>query len=125
MIIFATLGTFNFSEVFQNVADGNLAGGWLTAAGILVFMGAVGKSAQFPLHIWLPDAMEGPTPVSALIHAATMVAAGVYMVGRTYAMYTADALLVIAVIGTITAFMAATIAMAQMDIKKSIGLFNR
>ncbi len=118
MIIFAALGTMNFAEVFQGIANGKLAGGWLTAAGILVFCGAIGKSAQFPLHVWLPDAMEGPTPVSALIHAATMVAAGVYMVGRTYVLYTADALLVVAVIGTITAFMAATIALTQMDIKK-------
>ncbi|MGH7496504.1 MAG: NADH-quinone oxidoreductase subunit L [bacterium] len=118
MIIFATLGTMNFADVFQGIANGRLAGGWLTAAGILIFCGAIGKSAQFPLHVWLPDAMEGPTPVSALIHAATMVAAGVYMVGRTYVLYNADALLVVAVIGTITAFMAATIAMTQMDIKK-------
>ncbi len=118
MIIFATLGTMNFAEVFQGIADGKFTGGWLTAAGILIFCGAIGKSAQFPLHVWLPDAMEGPTPVSALIHAATMVAAGVYLVGRTYVLFTADALLVIAVIGTITAFMAATIALTQMDIKK-------
>ena len=118
MIIFAHLGTFNFNEVFQGIADGKLSGAWLTAAGVLVFCGAIGKSAQFPLHVWLPDAMEGPTPVSALIHAATMVAAGVYMVGRTYVLYTADALLVVASIGTITAFIAATIALTQMDIKK-------
>ncbi len=76
------------------------------------------KSAQFPLHVWLPDAMEGPTPVSALIHAATMVAAGVYLIARTFPMMTADALMVIAVIGAITAFIAATIAIAQNDIKK-------
>ncbi len=118
MIIFAQLGTFNFTEVFQGIADGKLSGAWLTAAGVLVFCGAIGKSAQFPLHVWLPDAMEGPTPVSALIHAATMVAAGVYMVGRTYVLYTADALMVVASIGTITAFIAATIALTQMDIKK-------
>lgn len=118
LIIFTTLGVFNFEEVFRGIADGQLSGGLLTAAGILIFMGAVGKSAQFPLHVWLPDAMEGPTPVSALIHAATMVAAGVYMVGRTFVIYTADALLVIAYIGTITAFMAATIALVQKDIKR-------
>ena len=118
LIIFTTLGVFNFEEVFTGIADGKLSGGLLTAAGILIFMGAVGKSAQFPLHVWLPDAMEGPTPVSALIHAATMVAAGVYMVGRTFVIYTADALLVIAYIGTITAFMAATIAIVQKDIKR-------
>jgi len=91
---------------------------WLTAAGLLLFCGAVGKSAQFPLHVWLPDAMEGPTPVSALIHAATMVAAGVYLITRTFAMMTADALMVIAYIGAITAFISATIAIAQNDIKK-------
>lgn len=118
LILFSTLGTFQFEEVFQGVADGHLSGGLLTAAGILIFGGAVGKSAQFPLHVWLPDAMEGPTPVSALIHAATMVAAGIYLVGRVFVLFTADALLVIAYIGTITAFMAATIAMVQTDIKR-------
>jgi NADH-quinone oxidoreductase subunit L len=90
----------------------------MTAAGILIFCGAVGKSAQFPLHVWLPDAMEGPTPVSALIHAATMVAAGVYLVARTFPLMTADALLVIAYTGAVTAFISATIAIAQNDIKK-------
>lgn len=118
MIIIATLGTFKFDEVFAGVAAGKLSGGLLTLTGILVFFGAIGKSAQFPLHVWLPDAMEGPTPVSALIHAATMVAAGVYLVGRTFVFYSADALLFIGVIGTITAFIAATIALAQNDIKK-------
>jgi len=118
MIIIATLGTFKFDEVFAGVAAGKLSGGLWTLAGILVFFGAIGKSAQFPLHVWLPDAMEGPTPVSALIHAATMVAAGVYLVGRTFVFYSADALLFIGVIGTITAFIAATIALTQNDIKK-------
>ncbi len=118
LIIFSTLGVLNFEEVFRAVADKQLSGGLLTAAGILIFCGAIGKSAQFPLHVWLPDAMEGPTPVSALIHAATMVAAGVYMVGRVFVFFTADALLVIAYIGTITAFMAATIAIVQKDIKR-------
>ncbi len=121
MILFAVYHTFSFDKVFDSIAGGQIpfgSGAWLTAAGILVFMGAVGKSAQFPLHVWLPDAMEGPTPVSALIHAATMVAAGVYMVARTYAMYTADALLVFAYIGAITAFIGATIAITQNDIKR-------
>ena len=92
----------------------------LTAIALLLFVGAMGKSAQFPLHIWLPDAMEGPTPVSALIHAATMVTAGVYLVVRLNPLYTAapQALLVIAAIGTFTAFMAATIALVQTDIKR-------
>jgi NADH-quinone oxidoreductase subunit L len=118
MIIYVFTKTFNFNEIFAAIEAGKLSGGWLTAAGILVFCGAIGKSAQFPLHVWLPDAMEGPTPVSALIHAATMVAAGVYLIARTYVMMSADALTVIAYIGTITAFLAATIAITQNDIKK-------
>jgi NADH-quinone oxidoreductase subunit L len=92
---------------------------WLmVAAGLGIFLGCVGKSAQFPLQVWLPDAMEGPTPVSALIHAATMVAAGVYLVGRCYPMFTVDVLLVIAYTGGITLFVAATIAVVMTDIKK-------
>ena len=121
MILYFTFRTFGFSEIFGSLAEGKIPFGseaWLTAAGILIFCGAVGKSAQFPLHVWLPDAMEGPTPVSALIHAATMVAAGVYLVARTFPMMTADALVVIAYIGAITAFISATIAVAQNDIKK-------
>jgi NADH-quinone oxidoreductase subunit L len=90
----------------------------LVAAGLGVFLGCVGKSAQFPLHVWLPDAMEGPTPVSALIHAATMVAAGVYLVGRVFPLFTPEALLVIAYTGGITLFLAATIAVVMTDIKK-------
>ena len=94
--------------------------GYLTATALLVFCGAVGKSAQFPLHVWLPDAMEGPTPVSALIHAATMVAAGVYMLVRVGFLIQAapQALSIIAWIGTITAVMAALIATQQNDIKR-------
>ncbi|MBM4157581.1 MAG: NADH-quinone oxidoreductase subunit L [Ignavibacteria bacterium] len=118
MILFFTLQTFNFSEIFNGVASGQLSGAWLTAAGILLFCGAVGKSAQFPLHVWLPDAMEGPTPVSALIHAATMVAAGVYMVSRIFIMLSADALTVIAYVGAVTAFISASIALTQNDIKR-------
>jgi NADH-quinone oxidoreductase subunit L len=90
----------------------------LVAAGLGIFMGCVGKSAQFPLHVWLPDAMEGPTPVSALIHAATMVAAGVYLVGRCYPLFTPEALLVIAYTGGITLFVGATIALVMTDIKR-------
>jgi NADH-quinone oxidoreductase subunit L len=92
-----------------------------TGIALLIFCGTVGKSAQFPLHVWLPDAMEGPTPVSALIHAATMVAAGVFLVARTFPIFTADngtALAVVAFIGAFTAFFAATIAVAQFDIKR-------
>jgi NADH-quinone oxidoreductase subunit L len=90
----------------------------LVVAGLGIFLGCVGKSAQFPLHVWLPDAMEGPTPVSALIHAATMVAAGVYLVGRCFPLFTSEALLVIAYTGGITLFVAATIAVVMRDIKK-------
>ena len=90
----------------------------LTIVGLLIFCGAMGKSAQFPLHVWLPDAMEGPTPVSALIHAATMVAAGVYMLCRVFFIFTPDALTVIAWIGGFTALLAALIAVQQNDIKR-------
>ena len=94
-------------------------GYWLLViAGLGIFCGCVGKSAQFPLHVWLPDAMEGPTPVSALIHAATMVAAGVYLVGRFYPVFTPEVLLVIAYVGCITLFIAATIALTATDIKR-------
>jgi NADH-quinone oxidoreductase subunit L len=91
-----------------------------TVAGLLIFCGAVGKSAQFPLHVWLPDAMEGPTPVSALIHAATMVAAGVYMLCRTFPLFNPETLQVIAYIGGFTALLAALIAVQQNDIKRII-----
>jgi proton-translocating NADH-quinone oxidoreductase chain L len=90
----------------------------LTLAGLGIFAGCAGKSAQFPLHVWLPDAMAGPTPVSALIHAATMVAAGVYLVGRFYSVFTGEVLLFIAYTGGLTLFIAATIAMVQTDYKK-------
>jgi proton-translocating NADH-quinone oxidoreductase chain L len=94
-------------------------GYWLLfVAGVGIFCGCVGKSAQFPLHVWLPDAMEGPTPVSALVHSATMVAAGVFLVGRAYPIFCPEALLVIAVIGCITLFLAATIAITAVDIKR-------
>ncbi|MDA0748820.1 MAG: NADH-quinone oxidoreductase subunit L, partial [bacterium] len=118
MILFWKLGALDFDSVYLGVAQGHLDGWLLTAAGLCLFCGAVGKSAQFPLHVWLPDAMEGPTPVSALIHAATMVAAGVYMVTRMFPILTPDALVVIAYIGAITAILGATIAVAQNDIKR-------
>jgi NADH-quinone oxidoreductase subunit L len=92
--------------------------GLLVVAGLGIFCGCVGKSAQFPLHVWLPDAMEGPTPVSALIHAATMVAAGVYLVGRFYPVFAPEVLIAIAVVGCLTLFIAATIALVQTDIKR-------
>ncbi|MFQ5498416.1 MAG: NADH-quinone oxidoreductase subunit L [Candidatus Zixiibacteriota bacterium] len=113
-------GTLNYNGVFEQVAAGAIPIGVLTAGAIFLFCGAVGKSAQFPLHVWLPDAMEGPTPVSALIHAATMVAAGVYLVARSMSVFVAspDASMVVAVIGIITALMAASIALVQNDIKR-------
>jgi NADH-quinone oxidoreductase subunit L len=117
-ILFYTTGTVHFAELTESVV--NQGGQLLTIAAILIFCGAIGKSAQFPLHVWLPDAMEGPTPVSALIHAATMVAAGVYLVARSFVLFHFhhEAMLVVAYIGTITAFMAATIALVQNDIKR-------
>ena len=118
MLIFTALGTFNYGEIFQGVAQGDITGTLLTLAGIGLFMGAVGKSSQFPLHIWLPDAMEGPTPVSALMHAATMVAAGVFLSVRLFPIFTPGALLFIAYVGGFTAIFAATIAITQNDIKK-------
>ena len=121
LILFLTYNTFSFDTIFSQISGGVLPFGTeagLTIAGLLIFCGAIGKSAQFPLHVWLPDAMEGPTPVSALIHAATMVAAGVYLVARVFTMLTGDALLIIAIIGGLSAFIPATIALTQNDIKK-------
>jgi len=118
MLLFTAIGSFDYSDIFQGVAAGKISGTLLSIAGIGLFMGAVGKSAQVPLHIWLPDAMEGPTPVSALIHAATMVAAGVYMMVRLFPIIPPDALIVVAYVGGITALMAATIAITRTDIKQ-------
>jgi NADH-quinone oxidoreductase subunit L len=120
LILAAYAGTLNYQEIFTQVTSGALSPTIIAVAGIFVFCGAVGKSAQFPLHVWLPDAMEGPTPVSALIHAATMVAAGVYLVARAMTLFagSATAPYVVAVIGLITSFMAATIALTQFDIKR-------
>ena len=118
ILAFHEFGTLRYREIFQHLGSADER--MLTAIALLLFVGAMGKSAQFPLHIWLPDAMEGPTPVSALIHAATMVTAGVYLVVRLNPLYTLapQALLVMAAIGTFTAFMAATIALVQTDIKR-------
>lgn len=121
LITFNTYHTFVLDEIFAAISSGQLpfdSALGLTATGLLLFCGAIGKSAQFPLHVWLPDAMEGPTPVSALIHAATMVAAGVYLVVRIFPLLTGDALFVIAIIGALSAFIPATIALTQTDIKK-------
>ncbi len=114
-------GTLSFDRIFSQIAlHPAWQGGFLTAVALFLVLGATGKSAQIPLYIWLPDAMEGPTPVSALIHAATMVTAGVYMIARTHVIFDRSplALMVVAVIGTVTAFIAATIGMAQTDIKR-------
>jgi NADH-quinone oxidoreductase subunit L len=121
LILYYTYQTFSFDAIFTQISLGNLPFNsefWLTITGVLIFCGAIGKSAQFPLHVWLPDAMEGPTPVSALIHAATMVAAGVYLVVRIFPILTADAMLFIGVVGMLSALIPATIALTQNDIKK-------
>ena len=118
MLIWRAVGSFEFDAIFAAAKSGTLAGSALTWAALGIFAAAMGKSAQFPLHVWLPDAMEGPTPVSALIHAATMVAAGVYLVGRMFPIFPADALVVVASVGAVTALMAGLIAVAQNDIKK-------
>src|SRR6202046_2540959 len=122
-LIIQHFGSLNFTQVFaqvQPLAPETASAGLLTAIGILLMVGACGKSAQIPLYVWLPDAMEGPTPVSALIHAATMVTAGVYMVSRSHMIFERApmALMVVAVIGTLTALFAATIGITQTDIKK-------
>ncbi|HEV2527557.1 MAG TPA: NADH-quinone oxidoreductase subunit L [Thermomicrobiales bacterium] len=123
MLIFWTFGTISFwgeDGVFAQVPEA--AAGTITLIALLLFLGAMGKSAQFPLHTWLPDAMEGPTPVSALIHAATMVTAGIYLVARSQSIFLASdtAMLIVAIIGAFTAFMAATIAITQNDIKRVV-----
>ena len=141
MVVWTWFGTFQFAELFETLprdATGNIVANefgevsvtaasgeekqipytLLVVAGLGVFAGCIGKSAQFPLQTWLPDAMEGPTPVSALVHSATMVAAGVYLVGRFYPMFVPEVLLTIAYIGAITLFIAATIAVVATDIKK-------
>src|SRR5664280_2462063 len=122
MILFNTYHTFTFDKIFAQIANGTLPFNsefWLTVTGLLLFCGAIGKSAQFPLHVWLPDAMEGPTPVSALIHAATMVAAGVYMLCRVFFLIQpSGALPAIAFIGGLTSILAALAAVQQDDIKR-------
>ncbi len=120
-LLFMNFGTFNFNTIFSTAtshfATGDPTVTWIA---ILLFIGATGKSAQIPLYIWLPDAMAGPTPVSALIHAATMVTAGVYMIARSSVLYALapGAMMTVAVVGAVTAFYAATMALVQNDIKK-------
>jgi NADH-quinone oxidoreductase subunit L len=120
-LLLSQFGSLSFSQIGSTLAaNSNMQGGILTAIALCLLVGACGKSAQIPLYIWLPDAMEGPTPVSALIHAATMVTAGVYMIARTHTIFDRSpfALAVVAVIGAATAFFAATIALVQTDIKR-------
>ncbi|MBN2226801.1 MAG: NADH-quinone oxidoreductase subunit L [candidate division Zixibacteria bacterium] len=120
-IIFWQVGSLNYADVFARAPEVfAVGGGVITAATLLLFLGATGKSAQIPLFVWLPDAMEGPTPVSALIHAATMVTAGVYMIARSNVLFmmAPTTLAVVAIVGLATALMAATIALAQNDIKR-------
>jgi NADH-quinone oxidoreductase subunit L len=120
-LIVANFGSLNFSHVFSSIrANPDWHGGVLTAIALLLVVGAAGKSAQIPLYVWLPDAMEGPTPVSALIHAATMVTAGVYMVARCYTIFDRSpyALSVVAIIGAATAIFAACMGLVQHDIKR-------
>jgi len=120
LLLYFNTGTFDIGQLHSLAAGGALAGTVLTWAAIGIFAGAAGKSAQFPLHVWLPDAMEGPTPVSALIHAATMVAAGVFLVARTYPLFahSMEAMTTVAVIGGFTAIFAATMGLVMTDIKR-------
>src|SRR3954468_23325315 len=126
MLIFLTFGSLNFQTVGEKVREGVISGAFHVSDPIFIiiaialFVGATGKSAQIPLYVWLPDAMEGPTPVSALIHAATMVTAGVYMIARMHAVYllTPPVMAIVAVVGAATAMFAAIIGFAQNDFKK-------
>ncbi len=120
ILLFSQTHTLDIAQLHAQAVAGTLAGAVLTWAALGIFLGAMGKSAQFPLHVWLPDAMEGPTPVSALIHAATMVAAGVFLVARMFPLFenSPEALLTVAVIGGFTAIFAATMAMVMTDIKR-------
>ena len=120
ILLFWEVGSFEYDAIFAAVTAGTVSETMLTLSAILIFVGAIGKSGQFPLHTWLPDAMEGPTPVSALIHAATMVAAGVYLVAALFPLYEASetAMFTVAVVGGFTAIFAASIGLVQTDIKR-------
>ncbi|MBM7618624.1 NADH-quinone oxidoreductase subunit L [Bacillus tianshenii] len=120
ILLFWQVGSFEYDAIFAAVNAGVISAGMLTLIAILIFIGAMGKSGQFPLHSWLPDAMEGPTPVSALIHAATMVAAGVYLVASLFPLFAASetALMTVAIVGAFTAIFAASIGLVQKDIKR-------
>ncbi len=120
LVLFKATGSFEIDQIFELLTAGEIPAGTITLAAVLMFLGAMGKSGQFPLHVWLPDAMEGPTPVSALIHAATMVTAGVYLVARMFPLFAASeaAMLVVLTIGTITAIFAAVLALVETDMKR-------
>ena len=120
LLLWVNVGSFSMTEAFAAAESGELGSGVTTAAALLLLLGAMGKSAQFPFHVWLPDAMEGPTPVSALIHAATMVIAGVYLVARAYPIFAASpaALLTVASVGMVTALGAASIALVSTNLKR-------
>lgn len=120
ILLFRATGTFNLSAIFHAAEANGISQFTLNASALLIFVGAMGKSAQFPFHVWLPDAMEGPTPVSALIHAATMVAAGVYLVARMMPIFelAPAIMLIVAIIGLITFVFAATVALVMTDIKR-------
>ena len=120
LLLFVETGTFELSTIFAALAAGELSEGIVTGAAVLMLLGAIGKSAQFPFHVWLPDAMEGPTPVSALVHSATMVVAGVYLVARVFPFFEASdtASLLVLSLGAVTALGAAAMALAMTDIKR-------
>ena len=121
LLLWREVGTFSMTDAFEAVHAGTMGEGATIAAALLLFLGAMGKSAQIPFHVWLPDAMEGPTPVSALIHAATMVVAGVFLVARAFPLfeaYDAVPLLVVAIVGLVTALVTSTIALVATDIKR-------
>ncbi len=120
LLLVAEFGTFDIGTILSSLDAPGVNGAVVTASAFLIFLGAMGKSAQFPLHVWLPDAMEGPTPVSALIHAATMVTAGVFLVARLFPLYeaSASAQLTVAIVGITTALMGATMAMVTTDLKR-------
>ena len=122
LLIWIEVGSFNMSDLFTQVGSGEIASWTIFSISGLLFLGAMGKSAQFPLHVWLPDAMEGPTPVSALIHAATMVAAGVYLVARAYPLFVQSEamMIIVSCVGLITAIGAALICCVSVDLKRAL-----
>ena len=120
IILFKASGTFDISSIIHVAQEGGISNDVIFWSSLLIFLGAMGKSAQFPLHVWLPDAMEGPTPVSALIHAATMVAAGIYLVGRMFPLFELGPgiLTIISIVGIVTFILAGAIALVMTDIKR-------